>query len=60
MKQTQHQMELQARRRALVPYRVFNDMQRSGNPVTAEELRVLAEKRPELWGRFLPAWAPKG
>ena len=56
MKPTQKQMEFSARRRALVPYSVFNSIQTGPNPMTPDELRALAAKRPWLWARFLP-WA---
>lgn len=55
-RQTQQQMELSARLKALEPYAVFNDMQASGNPITPDEIEELAHRRPSLWERFL-AWA---
>lgn len=39
--------------RAFQINRTFLDMQASDHPLTAEEIRKLAAKRPEIWGRFL-------
>lgn len=53
---TQKQMEMAARRKALVPYKVFNDIMSGPNPLTKAEIRKLIERNPALWGRFR-AWA---
>lgn len=49
-KPTQKQMELQARCRALVPFKVFHEIQSSSNPLTPEELKQLAKRYPARWG----------
>lgn len=32
--------------------RTFVEMQSGSNPLTPDEIRALAKKRPEIWGRF--------
>lgn len=33
--------------------RTFVEMQQGPNPLTQAEIRTLAEKRPEIWARFV-------
>lgn len=48
----QQQMFREAQRKCAEISRTFQDMIASGNPITKKELRLLIEKRPEIWGRF--------
>lgn len=50
---TQLEMFWQSHRQMMVPYLHFMEVQNGPNPLTAAEIRRLAEKHPERWGQFL-------
>lgn len=52
MKQRAH-MGL-AHRQIMAGIDAFMEIQNGPNPLTAVEIRKLAERRPEKWGKFLP------
>lgn len=43
-----------AHRNMMDGVKAFLEIQSGPNPLTAAEIRKLAEKRPEKWGKFLP------
>lgn len=42
-----------AEKRSATINSAFVEIQQGPNPLSDEELRKLAEKRPEVWGRFV-------
>ena len=51
--QEQKWMERSAWYHIVAANNTFLEIMGGSNPLTADELRKLAAKRPELWGRFL-------
>jgi hypothetical protein len=52
MSKTAKQFWAEAEKRSATINRTFVEIQQGPNPITAEELRKLAVKRSEIWGRF--------
>ena len=42
-----------AEKRSATINRTFVEIQQGPNPLSEEEIKKLAEKRPEVWGRFV-------
>lgn len=49
---TQEDMMLSAHARLMVRIHTFNEIQSGPNPLSKEELEVLAKKNPRVWAQF--------
>jgi hypothetical protein len=52
--QKQHESMRSAHARIMDRIYTFADIQSGPNPISADELRKLAEKYPDRWSQFLP------
>ena len=53
MSKTAKQFWAEAEARSAKINRTFVEIQQGPNPLTQAEIRKLAEKRPEVWARFV-------
>jgi hypothetical protein len=51
---TQHEIRETTQRQMMEKFHTFVEIQQGPNPITPDELRKLAERRPALWAAFVP------